>query len=87
MPPKEVCFSTIEAVIIYASMQQSVPGPLAGSADFPSPGAKRLDLYDKQDGLRGLRNVISRGVESKVSSLMSAMNRELRAHPDAMAVF
>jgi hypothetical protein len=32
-------------------------------------------------------NVISRGVESKVSSLMLAMNRELRAHPNAMAVF
>jgi hypothetical protein len=80
-------FSSIGAVVIYASMQQSVPGPSAGSADFPLPGARKFELYDKQDGLRGLRNIISRGVESKVSSLMSAMNRELRAHPDAMAVF
>jgi hypothetical protein len=80
-------FSNIGAVINYASMQQSVPGPLAGSADFPLPGAKWFDMYDKQDGLRGLRNIISRGVESKVSSLLSAMNRELQALPDAMTVF
>jgi hypothetical protein len=48
--------------IIYASMQQAVPGPLAGSADFPlPPGAKKFEIWDKQDGLRGLWNIISRG--------------------------
>jgi hypothetical protein len=35
-------FSSIGTVVIYASMQQSVPGPLAGSADFPLSDTRRF---------------------------------------------
>lgn len=80
-------FSNLSAAKAYASAQQSVPGMLAGTAEHPIPGVKTYDKYDHQDGLKGIRYEITRGVDHRGSALMSLMQRDLRTSPTALTVF
>ena len=73
---------------VYSSMQQAVPGPFSGSGDHPLPGCPTFGKYDKQDaGQCGIRNILTRGVDHRISSLNAVMQRELRAHPEALLLF
>jgi hypothetical protein len=53
-------FNQVGAAVMYALMQQSVPGPLAGATSataasiFPLPGIKKFKLWDNQDGINGI---------------------------------
>lgn len=80
-------FSNLSAAKSYASAQQSVPGMLAGTAEHPIPGAKTYDKYDHQDGIKGIRYEITRGVDHRGNALMSLMQRDLRSSPIALSVF
>lgn len=80
-------FSNLSAAKAYASAQQSVPGILAGTADHPLPGCKTFDHFDNQDGLKGVRYEVTRGVDNRSNALMSLMQRDLRAHPIGLSVF
>jgi hypothetical protein len=85
-------FKHMMSAVMYASCQQSVPGALAGSRgasqyDFPLPGIKKFSVYDKQDGVHGVRNTLTRSVDMKTQGLLKMLNREMMGHPRALAVF
>ena len=80
-------FGNLNVVYVYASMQQSVPGPLAGTGTHPLPAVTTFEKWDKQDGIHGLRCEITKGVDHRASALLSLMKRQLRPHPEAYALF
>jgi hypothetical protein len=78
---------------IYSSMQQAVPGPLAGATglenltDFPLAGIKKFEVFDPLDGKTGKRNRITLSVDRKSAAMLKMLGRECRAHPGAISVF
>jgi hypothetical protein len=68
-------------------MQQALPAPLAGSAVHPIPGVKVFKEWDGEDGVTGKRADVTSSIANTVQALLSILIRELRGHPDALAVF
>ena len=79
--------SNVSAPNVYGSCQQAVLVLLAGTSAHPIPGIKDYNIYDQQDGNKGTRHVITRGVKYRTAKLMSLMSWDLQAHPMAFAVF
>jgi hypothetical protein len=80
-------FTHVGSAYIYSSMQQAIPGPLAGSAAHPLPGVKVFKEWDGEDGMTGRRADITKAMATTVQALMSMLTREFRGHPGALAVF
>jgi hypothetical protein len=80
-------FSHVGSAYIYSSMQQSIPGPLAGAASHPIPGCKFFKDWDGEDGLTGIRAEITKSMDTTIQALMFMLNRGFRGHPEALAVF
>jgi hypothetical protein len=80
-------FTHVGSAFIYSSMQQALPGPLAGSAAHPLPGVQLFKQWDGEDGVTGKRADITRSMDTTVQALLSMLIREFRGHPEALAVF
>ncbi|CAJ1966199.1 unnamed protein product [Cylindrotheca closterium] len=80
-------FDNIMAAKLYSSIQRPIPIPLAGKGNHPSPAISTFAKWDKQDGMRGLRYEITRGVDHKVNQTTEWIRAQLKHHPEAVLVF
>lgn len=80
-------FRNMSTVRVYASMQQALPGPFAGTGLESLPGLKTFAIWDQQDSHGGKRPMLESGVESIQATLQAMINREMNCLSEAVNVF
>jgi len=83
-------FQSSHSAYIYLSMHQAIPEPLSGSGGsdpLPIPKLKSFALWDKGEGVTGLRHEITRKNQASVDMISSRLDAFSPRHNDGRSLF